>query len=86
MSGRKCVALMAAPFNWYNQHQADNSGLCCSVSTECNGKENTLKHTAVTVPLCILGDVQLRFLCPEDLEEVRALCEDWFPIGNDILL
>ncbi|XP_060828441.1 N-alpha-acetyltransferase 60 [Bombus pascuorum] len=33
-----------------------------------------------TVPLCVLGDVQLRFLCPDDLEEVRALCQDWFPI------
>lgn len=35
-----------------------------------------------TVPLCVLGDVQLRFLCPDDLEEVRALCQDWFPIGT----
>lgn len=29
---------------------------------------------------CSLKDVQLRFLCPEDLEEVRLLCRDWFPI------
>jgi len=36
---------------------------------------------AVTVPLCVLGEVQLRFLCPDDLEEVRSLCQDWFPIG-----
>ncbi|KAH0946062.1 hypothetical protein HN011_005218 [Eciton burchellii] len=35
---------------------------------------------AVTVPLCVLGEVQLRFLCPDDLEEVRSLCQDWFPI------
>lgn len=35
-----------------------------------------------TVPLCFLGEVQLRFLCPNDLEEVRALCQDWFPIGK----
>lgn len=35
-----------------------------------------------TVPLCFLGEVQLRFLCPNDLEEVRALCQDWFPIGE----
>lgn len=34
----------------------------------------------VTVPLCVLGDVQLRFLCPDDLEEVRTLCREWFPI------
>nr|CAI5822667.1 unnamed protein product [Callosobruchus analis] len=32
------------------------------------------------VSLCSLADVQLRFLCPGDLEEVRALCRDWFPI------
>lgn len=36
----------------------------------------------VTVPLCVLGDVQLRFLCPDDLEEVRTLCQEWFPIGE----
>lgn len=39
-----------------------------------------------TVPLCVLGDVQLRFLCPDDLEEVRALCQDWFPIGTKFLI
>ncbi|XP_023726916.1 N-alpha-acetyltransferase 60 [Cryptotermes secundus] len=32
------------------------------------------------VPLCSLTNLQLRFLCPSDLEEVRALCQDWFPI------
>ncbi|XP_043250422.1 N-alpha-acetyltransferase 60 [Colletes gigas] len=51
--------------------------------------ENTTKNspndqktsvTPATVPLCVLGDVQLRFLCPDDLKEVRALCQDWFPI------
>lgn len=36
----------------------------------------------LTVPLCILADVRLRFLCPDDLEEVRELCKDWFPIGK----
>ncbi|XP_014598560.1 N-alpha-acetyltransferase 60 [Polistes fuscatus] len=40
----------------------------------------TAPVTSVTVPLCVLGEVQLRFLCPDDLEEVRALCQDWFPI------
>jgi len=38
--------------------------------------------TTSTVPLCVLGEVQLRFLCPDDLEEVRSLCQDWFPIGE----
>ncbi|XP_059477905.1 N-alpha-acetyltransferase 60 [Neocloeon triangulifer] len=32
------------------------------------------------VPLCSLANLQLRFLCPADLEEVRHLCQDWFPI------
>ncbi|KAG8286909.1 N-alpha-acetyltransferase 60 [Homalodisca vitripennis] len=32
------------------------------------------------VPLCSLTNLQLRFLCPTDLPEVRALCQDWFPI------
>ena len=35
-----------------------------------------------TVPLCVLSDLQLRFLCPDDLDEVRTLCQDWFPIGT----
>ena len=42
----------------------------------------TVTTSAVTVPLCVLGEVQLRFLCPDDLEEVRSLCQDWFPIGE----
>jgi hypothetical protein len=25
-------------------------------------------------------EVQLRFLCPSDVEEVKKLCIDWFPI------
>lgn len=32
------------------------------------------------LPFYSLADVQLRFLCPEDLDEVRTLCQDWFPI------
>ncbi|XP_046812050.1 N-alpha-acetyltransferase 60, partial [Lucilia cuprina] len=32
------------------------------------------------VPLCSVNDVQLRFLVPDDLTEVRTLCQDWFPI------
>lgn len=32
------------------------------------------------ISLCSLAEVQLRFLCPDDLDEVRALCEEWFPI------
>ncbi|XP_030372553.1 N-alpha-acetyltransferase 60 isoform X2 [Scaptodrosophila lebanonensis] len=32
------------------------------------------------VPLCSINDVQLRFLVPDDLTEVRTLCQEWFPI------
>lgn len=53
--------------------QDNNSGTAASMATS---------STAVTVPLCVLGEVQLRFLCPDDLEEVRSLCQDWFPIGE----
>ncbi|GJQ84267.1 hypothetical protein Trydic_g2931 [Trypoxylus dichotomus] len=51
--------------NWYQ-----NNG--CGITSEllCEPK----------VPLYSLADVQLRFLCPNDLDEVRALCQDWFPI------
>lgn len=45
---------------------------------------NNVNTTPATVPLCVLGEVQLRFLCPDDLEEVRALCQVWFPIGKFI--
>jgi hypothetical protein len=48
-----------------------------------NGDTNGV-NTFATVPLCILSEVRLRFLCPDDLEEVRALCQDWFPIGEQI--
>ncbi|KAE8746988.1 hypothetical protein FOCC_FOCC006243 [Frankliniella occidentalis] len=30
--------------------------------------------------LCNLSNLQLRFLCPSDIQEVQALCSDWFPI------
>ncbi|KAJ1523021.1 hypothetical protein ONE63_002153 [Megalurothrips usitatus] len=30
--------------------------------------------------LCNLSNLQLRFLCPADIQEVQALCSDWFPI------
>lgn len=41
---------------------------------------NTCNQQQASVPLCSTSDVQLRFLCPDDLEEVRTLCQDWFPI------
>lgn len=42
----------------------------------CQVVENKISQTSK----CSLKDIQLRFLCPDDLEEVRALCRDWFPI------
>lgn len=33
-----------------------------------------------TIRLASTTEVQLRFLCPDDLNEVRVLCQDWFPI------
>uniref|UniRef100_A0A6M2DDW7 N-alpha-acetyltransferase 60 n=1 Tax=Xenopsylla cheopis TaxID=163159 RepID=A0A6M2DDW7_XENCH len=41
---------------------------------------NSTDSGVTTIRLSSLADVQLRFLCPGDLEEVRALCQDWFPI------
>ncbi|CAB1414438.1 unnamed protein product [Pleuronectes platessa] len=32
------------------------------------------------VPPTALSDVQLRFLCHDDIENVKLLCGDWFPI------
>ncbi|CAG5897353.1 unnamed protein product, partial [Menidia menidia] len=32
------------------------------------------------VPLTALSEVQLRFLCHDDIENVKQLCADWFPI------
>ncbi|XP_073968884.1 N-alpha-acetyltransferase 60 isoform X2 [Rhodnius prolixus] len=48
-------------------------------ATDCN---NALKKNSSnkSVPLCNLNNLQLRFLCPSDLLEVRALCRNWFPI------
>uniref|UniRef100_A0A668V8H3 histone acetyltransferase n=1 Tax=Oreochromis aureus TaxID=47969 RepID=A0A668V8H3_OREAU len=32
------------------------------------------------VPPTTLSEVQLRFLCHDDIENVKLLCGDWFPI------
>lgn len=53
-------------------------------NTRNSSNEQKTSVIPATVPLCVLGDVQLRFLCPDDLEEVRALCQDWFPIGMNV--
>lgn len=56
------------------------NGYLPHVNEDVGSASNT--SSPPTVPLCVLGEVQLRFLCPDDLEEVRALCQDWFPIGE----
>lgn len=55
--------------NYDNRYQSNGK---CSDQDLGMGKDQ--------IPLYSLGDVQLRFLCPDDLDEVRALCQDWFPI------
>ncbi|KAL9907440.1 N-alpha-acetyltransferase 60 [Glossina fuscipes] len=60
-----------AQFSFYNSKQHGNSEI------ETNDiSRNSNDH----VPLCSINDVQLRFLVPDDLSEVRTLCQDWFPI------
>lgn len=57
----------------YNQESRENDS-----NKSINDINAVGQHAAV--PICLTSDVQLRFLCPEDLEEVRTLCQDWFPI------
>ncbi|XP_072392937.1 N-alpha-acetyltransferase 60 [Diabrotica undecimpunctata] len=55
-----------ADINWYQ-----SNGKC---------SEGSSSKSERIISLYSLADVQLRFLCPEDLDEVRALCQEWFPI------
>ncbi|KAK0163019.1 hypothetical protein PV327_006735 [Microctonus hyperodae] len=80
---------MAISFDKYTTDLSENNKYDCenNINIESTRPNNNYTYnrpnnlsTPVTVPLCLLGNVQLRFLCPEDLEEVRALCQDWFPI------
>uniref|UniRef100_A0A182RX08 N-alpha-acetyltransferase 60 n=1 Tax=Anopheles funestus TaxID=62324 RepID=A0A182RX08_ANOFN len=62
---------MAQSFTWFPVNHLGST------------KNNERLHNSYeypSVPLCSANDVQLRFLCPDDLEEVRTLCQDWFPI------
>merc|ERR1719470_500352 len=34
----------------------------------------------ISVPLVNCMELQLRFLSPQDLDQVKLLCRDWFPI------
>ncbi|TMW49129.1 hypothetical protein DOY81_005784 [Sarcophaga bullata] len=65
-----------AQFSLYNASKSKYSNvLSSSESIDVSRSENN-DH----VPLCSINDVQLRFLVPDDLTEVRTLCQDWFPI------
>ncbi|KAG5880002.1 hypothetical protein JTB14_010121 [Gonioctena quinquepunctata] len=57
---------MKADINWYPPNG------------KCSQGNSTMSEKPIS--LCSLADIQLRFLCPEDLDEVRGLCQDWFPI------
>lgn len=61
----------------YQQNSKDDDSNKTNVST---GGQTPTQQLHASVPLCLTSDVQLRFLCPDDLEEVRTLCQDWFPI------
>jgi len=37
-------------------------------------------HTMGSVPLVNCMELQLRFLSPQDIDQVKVLCRDWFPI------
>lgn len=64
-------------YRLFQQRYHQNSKDTDSSKSNTAGQQHT---SATSVPLCLTSDVQLRFLCPDDLEEVRTLCQDWFPI------
>ena len=43
--------------------------------------ETLLPEKMISTNTSFLCDVRLRFLCPEDIAEVRQLCQDCFPIN-----
>nr|XP_023017064.1 N-alpha-acetyltransferase 60 isoform X2 [Leptinotarsa decemlineata] len=55
-----------ANINWY------------PAKIKCSEEDPILNEKQIS--LHSLADIQLRFLCPDDLDEVRGLCQDWFPI------
>ncbi|XP_032689360.1 N-alpha-acetyltransferase 60 [Odontomachus brunneus] len=70
------VAGLDGEIRSYTSESVVSRSYCSTIA----GTTTVAAVTPLTVPLCVLGDVQLRFLCPDDLEEVRSLCQDWFPI------
>ncbi|XP_069967329.1 N-alpha-acetyltransferase 60 isoform X5 [Bactrocera oleae] len=63
----KIITCVRIYIHMYNKHNLSQSNV---------NRADTEHH----VPLCSITDVQLRFLVPDDLTEVRTLCQDWFPI------
>ncbi|KAK6634141.1 hypothetical protein RUM44_004749 [Polyplax serrata] len=72
------------------RHIGDEKVLGTASVTTSNSSEGSAGETEISVnnhslikkpvPLCSLSNVQLRFLCPSDIDEVRELCQDWFPV------
>ncbi|XP_044766429.1 N-alpha-acetyltransferase 60 isoform X2 [Coccinella septempunctata] len=52
-------------------YRYEANGLSCTSECIMNSEKK---------PFYSLDNIQLRFLCPNDLNEVRSLCRDWFPI------
>ena len=44
------------------------------------GTPINIHHNNVSPPLLNSPELQLRFLNPGDLPEVKRLCKEWFPI------
>lgn len=57
----------------------------CDRYQQRDGEKATSDGSQQSVPLCSTSEVQLRFLNPDDLDEVRTLCQDWFPIDYPMM-
>ncbi|KAK4319947.1 hypothetical protein Pmani_009149 [Petrolisthes manimaculis] len=57
-----------------------NNTITSITTTTTNTNTTTTITTGPCSQLCSLPELRLRFLCPADLTEVKALCREWFPI------
>lgn len=67
-------------FDYYRYQHNSLSDDTNKLTNDNDSTTSQQQQQQTSVPLCLTSDVQLRFLCPDDLEEVRTLCQDWFPI------
>ncbi|KAG8042515.1 hypothetical protein G9C98_005149 [Cotesia typhae] len=72
------TAAIGVTSNKYNRENNKNEQNRPQNFVYNSNKSSTSSSSSVTVPLCLLGDVQLRFLCPEDLEEVHITSSSRF--------